>query len=413
MNIFDTAVIGGGAAGLMAAASAAEKGAKVVLIEKMGSTGRKIRISGKGRCNITNTIKDTREFIEHFGKKGKFLYPAVNSFSTSDTVNFFNSLGLATRVEKDFKVFPVSDLAIEVVSTLNNHLKKLNVKVLPGAIIKDIQKNECFSVSLQNDTVFCKTLIIATGGMSYPKTGSTGDGYAYAEKFGHSIVRPVPALTPVVVKENWIGELQGLSLIKTRFSIYKNGKKLTDEINDAVFTENGLSGPAIYELTRKTDVTERDLTLSLDMYPDTEHHILEKKIADTAAANGKKMVKNVLEAFFQPKLLPTAMKICGIDPEMRSGVLSRKQRKELVKIMKDMRLTIDRFEGFEKAVVTAGGVALKEIEGKTMESKLTPGLFFAGEVIDLDGPTGGFNLQMCWSTGRLAGKSAGISALSS
>jgi len=413
MHKYDVVVIGGGPAGLMAAGTAGEKGAKVLVIEKMGSLGRKLLISGSGRCNITNTIDKTSEFVSHFGRKGRFLYQAINSFNTSSTVQFFNSRGLATVVDKDIKVFPASDMALEVLSVLTRYVKESGVDIRQGAIIKSIQAEDGFTISLPNDTINSKALIIATGGMSYPKTGSTGDGYKYAQVLGHTIVKPSPALVPVIVKDPWVKELQGLSIRNAELSIYIDGKKSASDIQDAVFTENGLSGPAVYNLTRMIDITAKDMTLVIDMYPNTEYHELDIQIAQYVQENARKTLKNTLDKFFPPKLLMLAIKMSGADPEMRAGSLNKATRKKLVNILKNLSFKIERFAGFERAVVTSGGVSLKEIDGKTMMSKIVKNLYFAGEVMDIDGPTGGFNLQVSWSTGRLAGTSAALKAVQS
>ncbi|PLX68945.1 MAG: aminoacetone oxidase family FAD-binding enzyme [Denitrovibrio sp.] len=408
MNVYDVVVIGGGPAGLMAAGTAAENGAKVLLIEKMGSIGRKLLISGKGRCNITNTITNTKEFVSHFGKSGKFLYQAFNAFSSTDTISFFNDKGMVTKVDKDFKIFPMSDLAEEVLSILTRYLKEYKVEIRQGVIIQKINTidNKITSISTATGDILCKSVILATGGKSYPKTGSTGEGYNYAERLGHSIIEPRPALVPVVVKEGWIKKLQGMSPSDALFSIYADGKKISDDKSDAVFTENGLSGPAIYNLTRKIDITQPNLELAIDFIPDIEQHILDKEIAEYINENSRKKLKNMLEKYFQPKLLALAIEQTGTDPEIRSCDLKKEDRKKLVTILKNLRFNIEKFAGFERAVVTAGGIDLKEIDGKTMGSKLIKNLYFAGEIINLDGPTGGFNLQLCWSTGRLAGKSS-------
>ncbi|MGD9807893.1 MAG: NAD(P)/FAD-dependent oxidoreductase [Deferribacterales bacterium] len=410
MTVYDVVVIGGGPAGLMAAGTASENGAKVLLIEKMGSVGRKLLISGKGRCNITNTITNTKEFVTHFGKTGKFLYQAFNAFSSADTINFFNKRGMVTKVDKGFKVFPMSDLAEEVLSILTRYLKEHKVEIRQGVIIHKINTTDdrITSISTATGDILCKSVILATGGKSYPKTGSAGDGYNYAKKLGHNIIEPKPALVPVIVKESWVKILQGMSPRGARFSIYHGGKKIADDLNDAVFTDNGLSGPAIYNLTRVIDITQAGLQLSIDFRPDIEHHLLDKEIAEYINENSRKKLKNMLDKYFQPKLLALAIEQTGINPEMRSCDLKKEDRKKLINILKNLRLNIEKFAGFERAVVTAGGIDLKEIDGKTMKSKIIDNLYFAGEIINLDGPTGGFNLQLCWSTGRLAGKSSSM-----
>jgi len=414
MNSYDVIVIGGGPAGMMAAGSAAENGSKVLLLEKMGSIGRKLLISGSGRCNITNTVKETKDFVSYFGKNGRFLYQAINHFSTSDVISFFNNRGLVTAVEKDFKIFPESDTAVEVLSVLTRYMKEFNVDIRQGVIVQNIncENGRISSVTLANDEIInCKTLIIATGGKSYPKTGSDGDGYRYAKKLGHAISKPTPALVPVIVKESWVKKLQGLSLRDSRFAVYKDNKKIAEDIHDAIFTDNGLSGPAIYNLTRKIDVTEKGLELRIDSCPQKDHQELDSELANYAEINSRKTMRKVLEKFFPPTMLPLALEMSETDPDMRAGNLNKGTRKKLVNILKNMRLTIDKFAGFERAVITSGGIELKEIDGKTMRSKIVENLYFAGEIIDIDGPTGGFNLQVCWSTGRLAGVSAAAQAL--
>jgi len=415
MKRYDIIVIGGGAAGLMAAGRAAELGASVLLAEKMGSLGRKVLISGSGRCNITNTINSTKEMVNHFGKKGKFLYQAFNGFSNADTVKFFNAKGMETSVDKGFKVFPASDMSEEVLSVLTRYVKGGGVEILQGAALSVVNtsRGKVKSVSIGGDDIECSAVIIATGGKSYPKTGSSGDGYKYAESLGHTMVDPLPALVPVYVKEGWVKAMQGMSVRNGLFSIYQDNKRVAKEQNDAVFTENGLSGPAIYNLSRVIDTSASGFELRVDFRPDVEYSELDNLVASAINDNGGKSIKNVMSSFFMPKMLPVALDLCGLgDGSSKAGNLGRDGRKKLVGMLKNMSLTVDRFAGFERAVVTKGGISLKEIDGKTMESKVVKGLYFAGEVIDLDGPTGGFNLQLCWSTGRLAGESSAKKVLS-
>lgn len=408
IETYDVAIIGGGPAGLMAAATAAENGASVILIEKTESFGTKLLTTGKGRCNITNTITETKEFIEHFGKKGRFLYPTLNTFGTTETINFFNSKGLDTIIEKDFKIFPASNDANDVLNVFLKQIKRCGGTLANNCNIEKIitKDNHIEKILLEDREIIATSFILATGGCSYPQTGSTGDGYKYAEKLGHTIVEPRAVLTPVLIDEKWVSELQGLTLNNVKFSIYKKKQLIVEERNDAIFTSNGLSGPAIYNLSRKLTKPVDKMRLKIDLFPDIQQNDLDLEFQGQISANNRKRIKNIASDFIQPTLLPVIFTLANVDPEVQAANLAKDERKRIIKLLKALPLDIHKFYGFEKAVITAGGINLKEIDGKTMQSKIIDNLYFAGELIDLDGPTGGFNLQICWTTGYAAGISA-------
>jgi predicted Rossmann fold flavoprotein len=413
-NQYDIAVIGGGPAGMMAAGAAAENGSKVILIEKNDKPGRKLLLTGKGRCNITCDEKDRTFFIEAFGKKGEFLYPALHAFGIEDTIRFFNKRGLQTKVERGRRVFPSSNRASDVLRVLLDFLKENKVKVLSNCMVKKMVKKgtSIEKIMTSKGEISVKKYILCAGGLAYPSTGSSGEGLKWAKEVGHNIIAPSPALTPVKVKEPWIKELQGLNLKNVRLTVYQKrtsgqNKKQDERFGEALFTHEGLSGPIVLDMSKKIGelLKSGPIELKIDFKPALEYPKLDARLQRDFKEKINKMFKNSLEDLLPKKLIPVIVRLSKIDPAKKVNNITREERNNLLHLLKELKVTAASLAGFEKAVATAGGIDLKEIDSRTMKSRLIDNLYFAGEIIDLDGPTGGYNLQMCWSTGFLAGKS--------
>ncbi|MBU0671979.1 MAG: NAD(P)/FAD-dependent oxidoreductase [Candidatus Margulisbacteria bacterium] len=397
---------------MLAAGMAAQNGAKVILLEKNEQLGKKLLLSGKGRCNITTAEEDPTTVIEAFGKNGKFLYSALHEFSVQDTINFFNQLGVATKIERGQRVFPVSDQALDVLRALTNWLKEQKVRVVTGCTVIKLVKvgRQIEKVKSSRGDFFAGKFIITTGGQAASFTGSSGDGYAWAKKLGHQIVPPVPSLVPVRTKDAWVKDLQGLSLKNVRISIYQSLKKHDERFGDALFTHFGLSGPIILDMSKKigTLLANGSVELRIDLKPALDFPQLDARIQRDLKKMSNKAFKNSLAELLPQKLIPVIVRMSGIDPEKKANNITKEERNKLLHLLKELRTHVSSLLGHEKAIVTAGGIELKELDPRTMRSKLINNLYFAGEIIDLDGPTGGYNLQMCWSTGYLAGTSAAL-----
>jgi predicted Rossmann fold flavoprotein len=409
-KVYDTAVIGGGPAGMMAAGAAAQNGSRVVLIEKNDRTGKKLLITGKGRCNITTAETDPKNIARAFGKNGKFLYSALHAFSVNDTIAFFNERGLPTKVERGQRVFPVSDHAQDVLHVLTAFLKEHKVKLMNNCTVTRLVKKENFieKIKTTNGDVQAKQYIICVGGLTYPSTGSSGDGYKWAKELGHSVTPPHPSLVPVRTKELWVKELQGLSLKNVRISVYQDNKKQDSRFGEALFTHDGLSGPIILDMSQKIGglLKHGKVELRLDLKPALEYPKLDVRIQRDFQKNSNKMFKNSLNDLLPRKMIAVIIKLSGIDPDQIVNKITKEERNKLLHLLKELTFNVYSLYGFNKAIATAGGIKLKELDPKTMRSEIIDNLYFAGEIIDLNGPTGGYNLQMCWSTGYLAGKSA-------
>ncbi|SCM80326.1 conserved exported hypothetical protein [uncultured Sporomusa sp.] len=405
-------IIGGGAAGLMAAASAAQYGAQVTLLEKMKDVGRKLLITGKGRCNLTNNC-DIPELVKNMTGNGSFLYSAFHAFTNQDVVDFFNQAGLPTKVERGGRVFPVSDQAKDVISIFTKELSKLQVNVKTNQTVKKliIEDGRAVGVITTEAEYRADAIIITTGGASYPGTGSSGDGYRLALAAGHTIVPLKPSLVPLEVAEEWITELQGLSLKNVTATVLSAGKKAAEEFGEMLFTHYGLSGPIILSLSKKVSelfaaAPDQEVTIAINLKPALSTETLDKRLQRDFAKFTRKQLKNSLHELLPAKLIPVVIDLSFIDPDKFVHQITKEERMRLLTILQHLTFTISQTRPVAEAIVTAGGVSTKEIDARTMESKLIPGLFFAGEVIDIDGYTGGFNLQAAFSTGYVAGRSA-------
>lgn len=405
-------IVGGGPAGMMAAALAAEHGSRVTLVEKMDRPGRKLAITGKGRCNITAAV-DRDQLIKGYPGNGRFLYSAFNELSNYDLIEFFNRQGLETKVERGDRVFPVSDDAHQVVDVLYKHVKQLGVKILTGTTVTGIQISDHTVAGLvtNHGELPADAVIICTGGMSYPGTGSTGDGYAWAAQAGHHITEPRPGLVPLTVTEPWVADLQGLSLKNVKAAAYtETDKKINDDFGEMLFTHFGLSGPIILSMSH--DIGQylyksgKPVRVKIDLKLALNEEKLDLRLQNDLDKYSRKMFKNALGDLLPQKMIQVIIKLSEIDPEKECHQITRAERLGLVKLLKNLTLTVNGTRPIAEAIVTAGGVDTKEVNPKTMESRVVKGLFFAGEVLDVDGYTGGYNLQAAFSTGYVAGKYA-------
>ncbi len=403
-------VIGAGAAGLMASGVAAENGKEVILIEKNDKPARKVMITGKGRCNVTNNCNLINDLISNVPTNGRFLYSAFSRFMPSDTIDFFEDMGISLKVERGDRVFPESDKAADIVDALNKFSQDADAKRIKGTVTElIIEDNTVKGVVLADgERLLCDKVIVATGGASYPLTGSTGDGYRFAEQAGHTVTEIKPSLVPLVCHEGFCTDLQGLSLRNVEISVFdtESYKEIYRDFGEMLFTHFGVSGPLILSASsHMKDMKERKYEIHIDLKPALTYEQLDKRIQRDFLENSNKNFINALDALLPKKLVPVIVRLSGIKPSTKVNQVTKEMRAKLVNILKDMRVTVLKFRPIEEAIITSGGVSTKEIDPKTMESKLCRGLYFAGEVIDVDAYTGGFNLQIAFSTGRLAGES--------
>jgi predicted Rossmann fold flavoprotein len=406
---FDIAVIGGGPSGMMAAVRAAEVGASVVLIEKNENLGKKLLITGGGRCNLTNLNIANRELVNLYGEGGKFLYSAFNNFNVQDVIGFFDSRGVKIKEEDDGRIFPVSDRALDIRLVLTELLKKNKVEVLKSVQVNgfDIKDKKIEKIKTTKGYVVADKIVLCVGGKSYPATGSVGDGFIWAKNAGHKINELKPSLTPIVIKELWVKKLQGLSLEDIEISIYEKGKKKISSQGEIIFTHEGISGPLVYNLSRTLRGLDlKRIKLRIDFIPKNNFKELDNILIDKLIKEGKKSCRNIMGDIISDKLVLVILDLLKIDKNKKGYEINKEERRGLVKNSKDLEFEVSGLSGFDKAVVTAGGVSLKEIDPRTLKSKIINNLFFAGEILDIDGPSGGYNLQVAWSTGYLAGQSA-------
>lgn len=416
MNSYDVIVIGGGPSGLMASVAAAGHGASVLLIDKGAKLGRKLGISGGGRCNVTN-IKETSELIAHIPGNGRFLYSSFDHFNNRDIIDFFEGLGIALKEEDNGRMFPVSDKAASVVSALVGKVRSLGVQIMTDSPVREVlyEEGAVRGIRLESGQAFgAKAVIIATGGKSVPQTGSTGDGYPWAAAAGHTITELFPTEVPILSREAWIksGELQGLSLRDVTLSVWnQKGKKVISHRGDMIFTHFGLSGPIALRCSQFLRQVQQksgtdNVEMSIDLFPDLSLQEAESMLQNKLDLEPKKAIRNSLKGLLPERLIPLLLAWCSLDGEITGHHLPKTGLGSLAALVKRMPVQVHGTRSLAEAFVTGGGVALKEIDPKTMQSKLTAGLYFCGEILDIHGYTGGYNITAAFSTGYTAGKHA-------
>lgn len=405
-------VVGGGAAGMFAAIAAAKNGHQVTLYEKNEKLGKKLFITGKGRCNITNAA-DMEELFDAVVTNSKFLYSSFYGYTNQNVIDFFEDAGVPVKIERGNRVFPISDHSSDVIRALEREMKKVGVKVCLNTEVKSVEaeKGKFNKVVLKDTTTqAADACIVATGGLSYRSTGSTGDGFRFAENVGHKVTQCFPSLVPMETKEPWICELQGLSLRNVEAKILDGKKELYKDFGEMLFTHFGVSGPLIISASSYVgkkfmdkNGQKKELTLEIDLKPALTEEQLDQRVLRDFEENHNRQFKNAITKLFPTKLIPVMLELGGIDPEKKVNSIEKEERKQFVHLIKHFRMTLTGLRGYLEAIITKGGVNVKEIDPGTMESKLVKGLYFAGEVLDLDALTGGFNLQIAWSTGYAAG----------
>ena len=412
-KLLDVAVIGGGPAGMMAAGRAAELGARVILIEKNSSLGKKLLITGGGRCNVTNAEFDTRKFLEKFKKNDKFLFSAFAQHGVKESLDFFHLKNMPTKVEAEKRAFPASNTAQSVWNVLVDYMKKGGVTISSSSPVSGLIKNgnRIEAVKIKGGgEVRAHSFILATGGKSRPETGSTGEGFVWLKSLGHTVIDSEASLVPVSIKDAWVKRLQGVSLPNVKLTIFQNGIKQGQDSRKGkiLFTHFGISGPMV--LNASTDIGELlkygQVMLSLDFFPSLDQGSLDKKVREIIAGESNKQFKNILGSLMPSAFAPILVELSKIRPNVPANSLTRDERTRFVKLLKDMPMQVAGLLGVNKAIVTSGGVELREVDFKTMRSRKIPNLYLVGDVLNIDRPSGGYSLQLCWTTGFVAGTNA-------
>lgn len=402
--MYDVLIVGGGAAGMLAAVSAAERGAAVAIIEKNDRLGRKLAITGKGRCNVTNN-SDIETVMNNIPRNARFMYSSLSQFDTGDVMSFFEGIGVPLKTERGQRVFPVSDRAEDVVRALSDRLKALNVRIIRGsanALI--IEDGLCTGVKCGREEYRAGAVILAAGGKSYPRTGSDGSGYRLAEQAGHTIIPPEPSLSAMETEQQWVSAAAGLNLRNVSMRLLDKGKQIYEDFGELMFTAAGVSGPTVLSASAHIPQMERGrYSLCIDLKPALSEKQLDARILRDFAQRHGNTFGESLRGLLPAQLVQPIVELSGIAGEKRVDEITREERRRLVQLLKGLTLDIKKFRPIDEAIITRGGVSVREISPKTMESKLCKGLFFAGEIIDVDAYTGGFNLQIAFSTGRAAG----------
>lgn len=423
--LWDVAVIGGGPAGMMAAGRAAERGAKVILIEKNESLGKKLLITGGGRCNLTNAEFDNRKLLEKFKENNKFLFSAFSQWSVKETLDFFHERKMETKVEALQRVFPKSDQARSVWNVLVEYMKQTGVTVISNSPVigfatrdtKEKDKNkqkikkEIVAIKLKNNIhIRAKNFILGTGGKSHPETGSTGEGFEWLKHIGHEVIEPSASLVPIAVKDSWVKKVQGVTLQNVKISLWQNEIKHTTKSGRVLFTHFGLSGPTILNLSNEVSELLKygEVKITIDIMPEFDYGQLNAKLQEVFKEHSNKKIVNGLSTIILPSIAQIIMDLSEINPDTPNHSVTREQRLLLVQLLKAVPLQVKELLGVEKAIVTSGGVKLDEVNFKTMQSRIHPNLFLVGDILNIDRPSGGYSLQLCWTTGFVAGNSISI-----
>ena len=410
---WDVIVVGGGPAGMMAAGRAAERGAKVLLLEKNKGLGKKLLITGGGRCNVTNAEFDTQTLLGKFNKSKQYLFSAFSQWNVKETLDFFNTRGMDTKIENNNRVFPVSDSAQSVWNVLVEYINQNKVTVHTKSTVSEILSgnNLITGVRLSDGTILkAKSYVLATGGKSRPDTGSTGEGFIWLKSLGHEVIEPNPYLVPITVKNDWISKLAGITLEEVKINVIQNEKRQFSKTGKLLFTHVGISGPTVLNMSRDVDelLKHGEVTISLDLFPALDHGELDFKIQELFKEHSNKRLKNALATLAPSTLVSIIISLLKISSDTECNNVTRDQRKELVHTLKDLQLSAKGLLGADKAIVTSGGVSLDEVDFKTMSSRLFKNLYLVGDVLDVDRPSGGYSLQLCWTTGYVAGNSVQI-----
>ncbi|OGD24183.1 hypothetical protein A2Z10_00750 [Candidatus Azambacteria bacterium RBG_16_47_10] len=408
-TVWDVIVIGGGPAGMMAAGRAAERGKSVILLEKNPTLGRKLLITGGGRCNLTNNKPDTRTMLSHYTGSDQFLFSAFAQFTVQDTIAFFNDRGMKTKEEAEGRMFPVSDKAQAVLDVLTRYIKEGGVQVQTSAVVADIAvdvKTKHIRVRLDDATeIVGRSCVVATGGVSRPETGSTGDGFAWLKKLGHTVADTNSSLVPVALKDAWAKKLSGVTLSDIKLTVFQNGKKQGMKKGKVLFTHFGISGPTVLNMSKLIGelIPQGDVGIMLDLFPKIEHDALKKKLQALLIGDSNKKIKNTLDALVPSALVLPLLALAWIDGETANHSVKKEERAKLLLLLKAVPLHVQGLLGADKAIVSSGGVALTEVNFKTMESRVVKNIYIVGDALNIDRPSGGYSLQICWTTGFVAG----------
>ncbi len=407
-KIWDVVVIGGGPAGMMSAIEAKKKNLEVLLLEKNSRLGEKLLITGGGRCNVTNEEYDNKKILAKYKGAEQYLYSPFSQFAVKDTMNFFHSRGMLTKTEALQRVFPQSNSAESVWYTLVEELKKSGVEIQYNSEVKGFVKegDKITGVKLKGDNVIlARNIILATGGKSRPETGSTGDGFKWLKNLGHKVTEPSASLVPVAIRDSWVKQLQGITLPEVKITIVQFDKKQKSSKGKILFTHFGITGPTILNMSKSIGelLSYGDVFITLDLLPSLDHGMLNSKLQEIFTREHNKKIKNSLDELFVWALTPIVLEKAGIDPDKKCNSITKEERMKLIETAKNMKCEVEGLLGTDKAIITSGGVDLKEVDTKTMQSKLFPNLYLVGDILDIDRPSGGYSLQLCWTTGYVAG----------